>query len=91
MARQHLGKCAFAAAVAAHHRMDLAGPQGEVHPLEDRLVLHAGMETADLKQNVGVGANHGRENKRIRNRNNRRQLWQQGRADRRASRPTLPT
>jgi hypothetical protein len=45
--------------------MDLASPQGEINSLEYGVVLHTGMETTDLKQNVGVGANHGRENKRI--------------------------
>ena len=57
--RQHLGERALAAAITTHHGMDLTGADGEVHTLEDRLVLHPGMEIADLKQNGSVGADHG--------------------------------
>jgi hypothetical protein len=39
--------------------MDLAGADGEVHPVQDRLIGHAGVEIADLKQNRGFGADHG--------------------------------
>jgi hypothetical protein len=34
--------------------MDLTGAHREVHPLEDRLVLHASLKVADLKQYGGV-------------------------------------
>ena len=63
MARQHLGEGALAAAVATHHGMDLTGTNGEIHPLEDRLMVHGGMEIANLKQYRGVGADHGSRGK----------------------------
>jgi hypothetical protein len=40
--------------------VDLAGADGEVHPVQDRLLSHAGVEITDLKQNRGVGADHDR-------------------------------
>ena len=40
--------------------MDLAGADGEVHSVQDRLVRHAGVEITDLKQNRGFRADHGR-------------------------------
>jgi hypothetical protein len=39
--------------------MDLAGADGEIHPVQDRLVRHAGVEITDLKQNRGFRADHG--------------------------------
>jgi len=39
--------------------VNFTGTDGEVHALEDRLVLHPGMEITDLKQYGSVGANHG--------------------------------
>jgi hypothetical protein len=39
--------------------MDLAGADGEVHPVQDRLIRHAGVEITDLKQNRSFGADHG--------------------------------
>jgi hypothetical protein len=39
--------------------MDLAGPQGEIHAVQNRLVAHAGVQTADLKQDRSIGKDHG--------------------------------
>ena len=60
MASQHLGQGAFAAAVAAHHRMDLTGPHLQVHPFEDGLILNRGMQVGDVEKQLGVGADHWR-------------------------------
>jgi hypothetical protein len=65
MASQHLGKGALAAAIATHHRMDLAGPNREVHPLQDRLIVDSGLQVADLKQYWSVGADHSGEREEI--------------------------
>ena len=58
VAGQQLGKGALATAVAAHHRVNFTGTHREVDTLEDRLILHTGMEITDLKHQWGVGANH---------------------------------
>jgi hypothetical protein len=59
MAGKHLGERALAAAITTHHRMDLPGADGEIHSLENRLILHTGLKTTDLEQNRSVGTDHG--------------------------------
>jgi hypothetical protein len=49
MACQELGESTFAAAIATHNGMNLAGPQGEIDAFEDRLIPHRGVKIADLK------------------------------------------
>ena len=60
---QHLGQRAFAAAVAPHHGMDLPSPHLQIHPFEDGLILHGGMQVSDVEKQLGVRANHVEERK----------------------------
>ena len=49
MACQELGEGTFAAAIATHYCMNLAGPQGEIDSFENRLIPHRCVEIVDLK------------------------------------------
>jgi hypothetical protein len=49
MACQKFGEGTFAAAIATHYCMNLAGPQGEIDSFKDGLIPHRGVEILDLK------------------------------------------
>jgi len=56
---EDLGEGAFAAAIAPHQGVDFASADGEVDTMKDRLIFDLGMEITDLKQNRGIGSDHG--------------------------------
>mmetsp|Transcript_36559 Transcript_36559/g.91349 ORF Transcript_36559/g.91349 Transcript_36559/m.91349 type:complete len:606 (+) Transcript_36559:252-2069(+) len=50
----HLGKGALPRAVRPHDRMDLAALDAQVHPLQDRRVLHGGLQILHVQQHVAL-------------------------------------
>ena len=54
-AGEHVAQAALARAVRPHDRVHLAGPDHEVHPVEDRIAVHGDVETGDFEKGCGHG------------------------------------
>ena len=52
---EHVAQAALARAVRPHDRVHLAGPDHEVHPVEDRIAVHGDVETGDFEKGCGHG------------------------------------
>ena len=61
MTSEDLGEGALATAVATHDRVNFTSPDLEIHPFENRLILHRCMQVGDVEKELGVGADHSRK------------------------------
>ena len=52
---EHVAQAALARAVRPHDRVHLAGPDHEVHAVEDRIAVHGDVETGDFEKGCGHG------------------------------------